>query len=100
MQITCSIHPTPSSPPVSPSASPMPSSSPETAPPTPPCIPTSAPCCLSWHDPNLLLSLPHVKFYVSFYFSLHQRPHLLENTRCAVNQILKSVVRNICMLHS
>src|SRR4030042_1485578 len=77
MQITCPIHPTPSSPPVSPSAFPMPSSSPETAPLTPPCIPTSVPSRLSWHGPNLFLSLPHVKFYVSFYFSLHQRPHLL-----------------------
>ena len=74
MEITCPTHPTPSSPPVSPSGSPMTSSSPETAPPTPPCIATSVPSRLSWHGPNLLLSLPHVKFYVFFYFSLHQRP--------------------------
>ena len=26
---------------------------------------------------GLLLSLPHLKFYVSFYFSLPQRPHLV-----------------------
>src|SRR4030042_1571259 len=76
MQITCPIHLTPSSPPVSPSASPMPSSSPETAPLTPPCIPTSVPSRLSWYGPNLFLSLPPVKFHVSIYFSLHQRPHL------------------------
>jgi len=74
MEITCPIHPTPSFPPFSPSGSSMRSSSPETAPPTPPCIPTSALPRLSWHGPNLLLYLPHVKVYVSFYFSLHQRP--------------------------
>ena len=50
------------------SGSPMTSSSPETVPLTPPCIPTSAPPRLSRHDPNLFLSLPHVKFHVSFLF--------------------------------
>jgi hypothetical protein len=64
-----------------PSGAPMPSSSPETAPPAPPCIPTSVPSRLSWHGPNLLLSLPRAKFYVSFYFSLHQRPHPYVPTR-------------------
>ena len=84
MKITCPTHPTPSFPPFFPFGSRMKSSSPETVPPTPPCIPTSALSRLSWHGPNLLPSLPHVKFYVSF-ISLctnvpgYQRGELLRN---------------------
>ena len=52
------------------------SSSPETAQSTPSYIPTYVPSSLPWHDPKLLLSLRHAKVYASFYFTLHQRPHL------------------------
>ena len=46
--------------------------------------------------PNLLFSLPHVKFYVSFYFSLHQRPHLLLSGPCSHPQLM---FRNTLNLH-
>ena len=63
--------------------------------PTPPCIPTSVPSRLSWHGPNLLLSLPRVKFDASFYFSLPQRPHKIPKVNYSVVELWGNKIQNL-----
>ena len=56
--------------------------------------PFHVPSRLSWHGPNLLLSLPRVNFDASFYSSLPQRPH---KTSCFKEEVISHSLK--AMIH-